>query len=386
MVRYIKKISPMLIIFFILFQHCARTNKVKTLSDFKTEIADLKIKLHKNSQDETALRDIGFICFDVKDYPNAVRYLVKASKSNPFDPRTMFYLGVAYERMNQLDMALLFYERYNKVPANSPYRMQLEGRYHLLARQLTNVTLKNAAIENKAPDSSSQKIVIMPPAFKGGDEKYALVGLGLNELMIHDIKAVGGFEPVAALKLQALLKETNLNPENTFDNEFAMRLANTLQASKIIQGAYLIEEQDIVMEFACWDIESKSFQAVDTSKGPIGDLFFLEKEIVFSLTQKFGLKLTPLIRVTIEDNAPRHFDAFIEFCKGLDRESADQYTDAADFFQKAMALDPDFDLAAHKLHINQTIAAIQKNKDMIPPAMGHKNQTREGGVVFYQTE
>ena len=94
-------------------------------------IRRLQERLVTNPQDAEALRDLGVIYFETKQYPQARDYLKKASLANDRDGKTLFYLGMTQEYDRDLRAALATYLNYTDIAESSPYRKLMEGRYQV---------------------------------------------------------------------------------------------------------------------------------------------------------------------------------------------------------------------------------------------------------------
>ena len=55
--------------------------------------------------------------------------------------------------------------------------------------------------------------------------------------------------------------------------------------------------------------------------------------------------------------------AFVAYCMGLDKEDARQFNEAAKWYQQAVQLDPNFEIARQKLEMNKAVAMVQSSGD-----------------------
>jgi len=81
----------------LLFNACATTGETEGVTDYRQSIRRLQERLVTNPQDAEALRDLGVIYFETKQYPQAREYLKKSSLVNEHDGKTIFHLGMTQE-------------------------------------------------------------------------------------------------------------------------------------------------------------------------------------------------------------------------------------------------------------------------------------------------
>ena len=192
---------------------CARVEVVKqegSIRDYQRKIAELSAKLVENPKDAAALRDLGTIYFQVRQYEDARTYLKQATDADRRDGQALFYYGMTLESLGETAAALGVYLNYTDLSAISGYRSLLEGRYRLLTRDIIRMQLQQrVASENTLGDldMSETTIAVFPFEYQGGDEKYRAIGLGLSELVLTDFGKVKELKSVERLRIDELLSE-----------------------------------------------------------------------------------------------------------------------------------------------------------------------------------
>lgn len=97
-------------------------------------------------------------------------------------------------------------------------------------------------------------------------------------------------------------------------------------------------------------IESASAKAVGGGKksGDISTFFTAQKEMVYGALSDLGISLDSLpldVRKNLERFQTTNFDAFKMFSLGLNAQDQGKFAEAKAFFQKAVEIDPNFELA-----------------------------------------
>lgn len=342
-------------------------NKVKV--NYSKEIARLKEKLRLNPNDSEALRDIGIICFEIEQYPTALQYLMNSLKRNSLDAKATYYLGMTLEAKQQQQLALQTYKRFQKVDRQSPFRKMMEGRYHLLQRAIMREEMRSL-IDREGQlgtaELSPTAIAIFPLSFHGDNQEFAPLGKGISEMMITDLSQVPGLTLIERIRLQSLMEEMALGQTGLVDENTAPRMGKLISAGQMIYGTFNVPDgKNLKLDVAFWDVANQESPNFKTTKDALNNLFKLEKDLVFNIIDDLGIQLTPDIREKIQRIPTQNLQAFMAYCIGLELEDAGQFEKAAQSFQKAHKLDPNFQLAAQKVEINQSISSVDLGYDRL---------------------
>lgn len=349
------------------------------LSDYNEDIQSLQQRLISNPSDAEALRDLGAIYLNARQFSEANSYLEQAFAHNPDDPKTLFNLALANETLARRDTALRLYEKFADVPRTSPYRRLMEGRYEWLSRRILRDQIQELAQqEPQATDSTSPRIIaVFPFNYVGSDKRFEPLSRGLAELVSVDLANVSALRVVERVRLQALLDELELAQQQYMDETTAPRLGRLLGAGRLVSGGYsVIGKDNLRLDGAYIEIENTSVFQLDTQSDALRNLFVMEKALVFNLINQLGIELTPQEREQIEFIPTQNLQAFLAYSRGLREEDAGAYGLAAGFYQRAAQLDPGFSAAASRAEKAEALASTNMSAEEL---IAEAAQAESGG-------
>lgn len=317
--------------------------------DFREQVAQLQREIAENPDDPAPLRDLGAIYVRTKRPAEGHQYLQKAFSRDSDDPKTLFYLGVASERLGKEKTARRLYQRYPQVPDDSRFRTLMKGRYEWLLRREVEEQMA-ALVEQEdtlAQDVQEDVVAVLPFSFQGGGEQYAPLGRGLGEMISTDLAQIDGLQLVERVRIQALLDELELAQSEYVDPETAPRAGRFLGAGRLVSGAYsVLDGENLQVERALAEIQrDASMSDVERHSDALDQLFALEKEIVYGVVERLGIELSPQERKEIERVPTRNLQAFLAYSRGLEAEARGNFEAAAEAFRRAHELDPSFSQA-----------------------------------------
>jgi tetratricopeptide (TPR) repeat protein len=325
--------------------------------DFREEVARLQREIAENPDDAEALRDLGTVYVRTRRPNEGYKYLQKAHSQDRNDPKTLFYLGVASERIGKRQTAQELYERYAEMPEDSQFRTLMRGRYEWLLRQEIRRKMKEFIAREDSIGVSPNAVAVLPFAYQGSDEQYAPLGHGLSEMIAVDLANIDELTLVERTRLQELLKEIELSQSEFVDPSTAPRVGQLLGAGRLIGGGYNVLGEKLRTDVALAEIEKAESAALETQSDVLDNLFRLEKKIVFRLVDQLGVELSAEERKEIERVPTRNLQAFLAYSRGLEAEAQGNYEAAAQAFQQAHQLDPNFSEAASKQEKSEGLSA-----------------------------
>ncbi|MDZ7262859.1 MAG: hypothetical protein ONB05_12240, partial [candidate division KSB1 bacterium] len=365
--KWLKHIGLLVICGGLMWSGCATMNPQKGVSHYREEIIKFKARLETNPDDVEALRELGVICFELQRYQPARKYLIEACKRELKDPRTLFYLGMTFESETQNQVALKIYQTYTDLDRQSPYYPLLEGQYHRLTRKLVREEMRSLLEQEPQLDTaevSPRTVAVFPLVYQGKAQEFAALGKGLSEIMSIDLSQVPELTVIDQIHLLALMEELSPGQTLVLDENTIPRLGKLLSAGKIVSGSYNVEDENIVqLNVAFWDVRNRPSPDYNDQKNFLENLFELEKTLVFSLIDEMSLALTSEQLEKIQRIPTKSVQAFMIYCLGLEKEQAGQFKAAAKFYQKAVKLDPNFELAGQKAETNQALSLVTGDKD-----------------------
>lgn len=129
------------------------------------------------------------------------------------------------------------------------------------------------------------------------------------------------------------------------------RAASLLCASAAMSLASLAHAQDFQLESALIESTSGRNLGVVREQGALPSFFQSQKAMVFGILRSSGIALESLpldVRQKLEKFQTSNLEAFKAYAQGLDLMDDGKFAEAKTFFDKALELDPDFELAKEK--------------------------------------
>lgn len=338
----------------VLWTGCASSSEISMNEDpaaYAEEVAHLQERLASHPGDAQALRELGAIYVRTGRPSKAYDRLKTAYSRVPTDPKTMFFLGLASERVGKRQAALRLFERFDQVPDDSRYRSLMRGRYEWLVRQDARNQIRDLIAQERALPTdriAEDAVAIMPLQYNGTDERYEPLGRGLAEMMMTDLATIDRLRIVERVRLQALLDELKLAQSKYIDPSTAPQVGKLLGAGRLVGGSYFVTDDNQIR--LNLDVASVAggggVRPLADQEGDLSQLFRLQTALVFDLIQSFGIDLTARERDAIETVPTRDLQAFLAYSRGLLEEDRGNFGAAQQQFQRAQSLDAGFQQAA----------------------------------------
>ena len=355
----------------LLLQYLACTSS-SYINDPEKQKKRVNILIHKilaDPEDIDALQELGIILIKTQRYDRGRRLLAKSYQLNPKDPKTSFYYALSLESCNREKQAFNVYRDYINISSGSPYRRLMKARYDYLSQKVMRQEAKTRLAQEELLQTRAlapKTIAVLPFHYLGTHTDYAPLGRGLSEMVITDLSQISGIQLVERLRLQAMMDEMKLTQTGLVDAKTAPRCGRLLSAGQVIYGAYdVLGENRFKVDVEFHDLINHPSPLKASSSGALKNLFHLEKRIVFSVITKMGIELTQQERERILRLPTRNFQAFVSYCKGLEKQDAGQFEAAAASFQEAFNLDPGFSRAENKVQESQSTAEVSGTTESV---------------------
>lgn len=346
---------------------CSHSPRQVQENRYAEEIALAQEKVAAQPDDFEANRELGILYFKSGQFTKATANLEKTDRLNRKDPRTICYLGLSYELSRQRDLALATFLRYLEIPPQSPYRRWLKGRHELLSRQKLKEemrTLLQKNLEENSPAALEHDVAVLPFTYHGQDQKYFILGRGLQQLIINDLSRVPGLKIVERRRVQALLEQ--ISAHETLLSKVENRttfIGKTLGAKTVIQGGYNISGEQVILDVVYWEVEEEEIPNSITHADSLKNLTGLQKKIALEYLQKKGLKPAPAVLDSLRKSGLRELPALVAYSAGLGKEDAGEYRDALLFYRKAAELAPGFRECLERIEQNEELALALRDPD-----------------------
>jgi tetratricopeptide (TPR) repeat protein len=193
---------------------------------------------------------------------------------------------------------------------------------------------------------------------------------GLAQMLITDLSKVRKLRVVERLKLQRLLEEMKLGATGLVDPKTAPRVGKLLGTQKLVSGAFTdLTQENMRIDASLTETATSSISEVKEVTGKLVTIFRLEKQLAFQVIDELGIRLTKEEREAIQKIPTESLLAFIAYSKALDFEDRGMYDRARQEYQKALAIDPNFDLAQQGLQEVETAKSAATEPKLPAPAL-----------------
>ncbi|MFN0157647.1 MAG: CsgG/HfaB family protein [Bacteroidota bacterium] len=375
----------------VLFCSCVTVKYDEDITNYGKQIARLQKSIVDNPRNAGALRDLGVIYFQARQYQQGKDLLKRSLDVDPDDPKALFYYGMTLEGEENTQAALATYIRYTDVSSLSPYRPLMEGRYRELSYRIVQLQLQQlVADEERLGDAMSPTAVaVFPLTYQGTDKKYETLGFGLSEMIISDLGQVQKLKLVERIRLEALLSELRFGATQKIDPTTAPRIGKLLAAGRIVGGTYTVTNDKVLrMDVSSWDVPKKKYPEPAGKSDDLENLFRLQKQIVFRIIGDIGITLTRAERERIERVPTENLQAFILYSLGIERESARDFQAAEVYYNQAVALDPNFSQARSRAEVSGAMSVAGGSRDralvaanIADPPPGPEGPAFDGSLV-----
>ncbi|MBT3220474.1 MAG: hypothetical protein HN348_15415 [Proteobacteria bacterium] len=212
-----------------------------------------------------------------------------------------------------------------------------------------------------APSLSWATTIAVLPFTKGaGSEQYEGLGRALAGMVLTDLASVESLQLVERERLDALIQEMALAEGGFLDPATAQRVGRGVGAKVVVLGSFSIVDGDFLLDARLVAVRNGRVIKAANAKGPLKDFVGVEKDVVAVLLEDLDVTLSNSEFRKLLLQAPTdHFDAFVAYGEGLQRQEEGALDDAKRSFEEAIELDPAF---------TQAIVALRSLRTMLEEA------------------
>ena len=306
------------------------------------------------------LTDLGVAYFRKGDLGKSAEYLKRAKSADPQHGRAYLYMGMVYEKQDDLPQAISEYNTYYRRSPFTPMGLKLKARMGVLMRKQITREIQ-AAIQNE----ESLSVDSVPPntiavsyfSNHTGKEEYDVLQKGLADMLITDLSQAKSLKVLERERMQVLIDELKLGETGLIDASTTPRLGRLLGARRIVNGTIALPQAGMLrIDALAVDVATSQSDAEAYAMGDQERFFLMEKELVFDILDDLKVTLTQEERDAIQKLPTESFLAFLAYCRGLDYEDRGMYQQAAQQYKDAAKIDPGFSQAKEKAGEIQTLA------------------------------
>jgi tetratricopeptide (TPR) repeat protein len=361
-----KQLAFCLLLLAVFFTGCASTHHSRGRSaldkeDYAQALAELRLAVKENPLNTEAVRDLGIVLYETKNYKSAALILEKVLQRWPDEGLTFIYLGAAYEALGRIDDAIKIYRAFPQVK-DPAHRSQLSARLDLAIQTKLRLEAMQALATEKEIDPQSlpeNSIAVLNFSNLGGNAGFDPMAKGLADMVITDLSQVKSLTVVERSRMQALLEEMGLGQTGLVDETTAPRIGQLLGAKKILQGSFLdMAGGRLRLDANLADVAAQTSKLAGDVSGELARFFRLEKNLVFKVIDELGVTLTEAEEQAILTIPTENLLAFLAYSRGLDARDRGDYQKAQEEFQQAVEIDRNFKAARTQL---EKTSALREN-------------------------
>ncbi len=183
---------------------------------------------------------------------------------------------------------------------------------------------------------------------KSGVSDLKLLEKGLTLMVITDLHKVKDIKIVERVKLQALVSELGLTASGLTDTSSSARMGKLLGAANLVGGDILGGKlKNFQVSSNLLSVKNKKIFGQPEVEGKLlEELFKMEKELVFEVIRLLKIQLTPEEELELKKHLTTSIKAFKYYIKAIEYSDAEKYLKAQEYYEKALAEDPNFSLAS----------------------------------------
>jgi len=366
--------------------------------EYDTAIFLFERALNVSPVNPRILTDLGVAHFKKGELERATEYLRQAKTIDRLYGKAYLYMGMVYEKQDDLPKAISEYNSYHQLSPYTPMGLKLKARMGVLMRKQI-VKEVRAAIEKERTLSvdnlPENSIAVSYFSNHTGKGEYDVLRKGLASMLITDLSQVKSLKVLERQRMQVLMDELKLGEAGLTDASTAPRLGRLLGARRIVSGTLALPQARMFrMDALAVDVVTAESDAKADAMGDEDRFFLMEKELVFDILGDLNVEITQAERDAIQKLPTESFLAFLAYSRGLDYEDRGMYREAAGEYQKAVKLDPGFSQASEKSQEAQTLVespmtgsvseiaeleaeVVAEKEPLAPDGMGISNSSRQ---------
>jgi len=301
------------------------------------------LKEHPDSV--TAHNKLGFAYLKTGQLDNAATEFESVLKLEPKNCYAILYLGMTQLNREEFGKAIATWQTFrdkDQPLVEAEIRRLLTVVQIAESRRLAQEALKQEEkLQARAPDSDTVSICYFEDL--SPDKSLRAFQKGLAAMLITDMSKIKSLRVVERLRLQALFQEMKLGQTGIVDEKTAPRVGYLLGAEHLVTGNLAIGS--IRATTSLISAQAGTVAGSATVEVEQENFYELPKLIISNYASIMGIDLTPEEIEAIGIPHTKNYQAFLYYGEGLDAIDEGRWQDAKDLFNKALELDPKFDLA-----------------------------------------
>lgn len=266
------------------------------------------------------------------------------------------FLGYVAERQENLDRALWHYQVFVDHKPKTTAARDTQRRIEALKQARAAAFAQKALTDEQHLSPASYPDSSIGVVYFNGErlpDTLRPLAKGLAEMMVTDLSKIPSLMVVERLRVEKLIEEMNLSSTSAFDSTTAPRMGKLLGAAHLLGGDVAGMPQNRVrVDPQIVNARTGEVALPGEHVGGLSGIMGMEKDIVFSVLKKLGIKLTAEQRSELSKVPTDSLAAFLAFSRGLDYQDRGLYDKAEREFSRAVTIDPSFQIASE--HATET--------------------------------
>jgi TolB-like protein len=167
-------------------------------------------------------------------------------------------------------------------------------------------------------------------------KEYDWLCKGLADMLITDITGIENLTVVEREGLEKILKEQERSLSDLYDESSALKIGKLLNASELIYGSFIIQQNKIRIDAKLVDVATAKIQKTVEVTGVLDKILSLEKELTLEFLKALGVEIPNLI-LQVDTSSLEAAEAYYTGIMFLDEGA---FNKAADYFKEASKIDP----------------------------------------------
>ena len=328
----------------------------------QVESADGRRIIHYSPE---VLTRIGICAFHMSMLDPAVKVLKYVHEKTPSYGLAALYLGFTFEKQGKYGLAQNTYSEYNDYAMDDPAREAMKARYYYVQRAVDKKRARNIAARGVGSVASypTQNMVVLDLICSGQDLRGLVISKGLTSLVIDDLTRIGDLRIVPRDRVYELIQALDWQPADLKNPENLNKLQQMLGVGTIIYGEMRTPDSNTLSIRQRTLTFSGGPQAKETNyEGNIKNLIVLQKKMVLGVLSVLGIQLNSSQVTQLKNPATQNLNAFYSYAYAVHALDLGRYSEAQEYFKKALHLDPGF-VQADLHYVSPDIFEIMQSGD-----------------------
>ncbi|MBN2569861.1 MAG: tetratricopeptide repeat protein [Deltaproteobacteria bacterium] len=301
--------------------------------------------LTKNSDSIEARNKLGFAYLKTGQLDDSIEEFETVLRLEPGNCYAILYLGMAYLNKGDPGKAITTLQAYRnteKPLVEAEIKRLLTVVQIAESQRLAREALaQEAKLKAKKPDSNTVSVCYYEDL--SPENSLRAFQKGLAAMLITDMSKIKSLRVVERLRIQSLFQEMRLGQTGIIDESTAPRVGHLLGAEHLVTGNLAvgsIRTTTSLVSASMGKVTGSSTVDVEKEK-----FYELPRLIIENFASIKGIELSPEEKKAIGIPHTKNYEAFNYYGEGLNALDEGKWQDAKDLFEKALKLDPQFDLA-----------------------------------------